>query len=189
MPIIQYIGQDLALPEQSSTLGYEIMPWVFGKIMFNRIKEMNDIRPVEQFDLFVSTRTNNNPFSQYDIQSAGSSFWRQRSDKELILQTANSLRQTIMPYLAEDLDENAIETLLGQPPTTWQERPAPPPQRHTDGNFWDAVALQATNIAPEEDNGPPPPRPRMAWTPHGMEPRSEPDPSRNIDLNSILDSI
>jgi hypothetical protein len=125
MPIIQYGGRDLALLEQHTALNYEIMPWVFGKIIFNRIKEMNNISPVEQFDLFVSTNTNGGPFNQYDIQLAGSSFWRQRSDndKKLILQAANSLRQAVMSYLAEDLDENAIETLLSQPPTTWQESP------------------------------------------------------------------
>jgi hypothetical protein len=159
---------------------YEIMPWVFEKIIFSRIKEMNDIQPVDQFDLFVFTRTSNNPFNQYDIQSAGNSLWRQRNDTGLILQSANSLRQNMTLYLAEDLDENAIETLLGQPPTTWQERPAPQRQRYVEGDFWDAVGR---NPAPEPENTWPQPRTQR----ERQEPES--DPSRDIDLDNVLDSI
>lgn len=166
IPIIRYseLGQS-----------HDIMPWVFGKTMFNLIKEMNDIRSVDQYDLTVSNRTSLNPFSHYGIQIAPEdSLWRQLSNKELILQNANALRQNIMPYLAEDLDENAIEAVLSQPPTTWQERPAPQ-QRHTDDD-----SLFDTN----DRAAPPPPRERH----HGMEPMSEPSALRDM-LNSVLDSI
>ena len=189
VPIIQYPLASQSSDQGSTMLGYEIMPWVFGKIIFNRIKEMNDTWPVEQFDMVVFTRTNNNPFNQYDIQPAGSSLWRRHNDKELILQTTNSLRQIIMPHLAEDLDENAIETLLGQPPTTWQERPAPQRQRHIgEGDFWSEVGQQITTGPEPEDDRPPPPR-ELRERRHGTERLSEPTALRDIDLNNVLDSI
>ena len=126
VPIIQYSLNLLQQRIQPGTPpGYEILPWVFGKIIYGRIKEMNDMWPVDQVDLFISN-TNNNPFNQYVLESGGDSLWRQFPDKELILQSANSLRQNIMSYIAEDLNENVIESLLGQPPATQQERPIQP---------------------------------------------------------------
>ena len=136
VPIIQYTQFNKITDTYQ---GYEIMPWIFGKIIFNLIREMNETWPVDQYDLFV-TKINNNPFNQYDVQTAGPSIWRQHSDKVLILQRADSLRQNMMPHIAEDLDEGAIETLLGQPPPTTQERSIPQRQRHfVEEDFWGEV--------------------------------------------------
>jgi hypothetical protein len=145
VPIIQYTQFNKIADTYQ---GYEIMPWVFGKIIFNLIREMNETWPVDQYDLFV-TKINNNPFNQYDVQTAGPSIWRQHSDKVLILQRADSLRQNMMPHIAEDLDESAIETLLGQPPPTTQERSIPQRRRHfVEEDFWGEVGAPTPDEHP-----------------------------------------
>ena len=156
VPIIQYA-------DIRGERHFEIMPWIFGKVIYNTMKDWGSRWSADTHDLTIIAKEHFN-FNMYDIIPAGDSLWRHFTNRDRILLEASDLRENIMPFLGEDLDESSIESILNQDPTNWPERPR---------------AVSRRDLFPEPEGSP-------------MAPLTEPTALRDLrmrELDNVLEGL
>ena len=100
---------------------FSIIPWTFGKIMFNRLKDLNTECPLDIHDFRISSSENR---TLYNLSALGPSIWQQSDTKERIIANANAIKANIKAYIAEDLDIGAIENIVQENHTSsrWDQQ-------------------------------------------------------------------
>lgn len=89
---------------------YKIVPWCFGKTVYQKLNNMNKQFPIHSHD-FIIKRTNDR-LPVYDIQACTTSFWQKFNNKEEIITEAERFRENIKEILGEDLSIEEIRDLL-----------------------------------------------------------------------------
>jgi hypothetical protein len=93
----------------------EVMPWVFGKIMFDKIKDLHyRAFPIDKHDYELTT-SNRTAYKTYDIMPYPESLWPSMPEKQRILEKTWYLRKIIKSYIAEDLNEEEIRRVVNDP--------------------------------------------------------------------------
>jgi len=91
---------------------YEIMPWCFGKSVFDSLKIINNTSPIGEHDLSVKRKPGK--LNIYDIEPIPDSIWQNNKNynKDKILLEADRYRGELKSYLGADLTNQEIENLL-----------------------------------------------------------------------------
>ena len=92
-----------------------VLPWVFGKIIYERLRETSNLFPIDRYDIILKRPTNTTPFAQYEIQAGLISVWQESEMKPRILELHSHLKSGIRSYLAEDYTEDQIQEVISQP--------------------------------------------------------------------------
>lgn len=110
--IVKYeLGKDPESGKQK-LVGYEVLPWIFGPTMYNKLKEIDKEFPFDQHDVKL-TCTNEN-FQNIDITPCKTSIWRKNEGlKEKILEQFPTVMEDARSNLGSDLNLEEIKELLG----------------------------------------------------------------------------
>jgi hypothetical protein len=91
----------------------QVLPWVFGEVVYNRLQFLHQSKSVALHDLFIKKLTDK--YQPYDIHQASISVWQQSTVKPRILEIHSHLKRHIRDYLANDYTEDRIrEVINGQ---------------------------------------------------------------------------
>lgn len=90
---------------------YEVIPWCFGKAVYNKLKALHDTFPIHSHDFMV--RRTSDRLNIYDIMPCPeNSFWQNSKEKESIIAEAERFRANIKDIIGDDLSIEEINELL-----------------------------------------------------------------------------
>jgi hypothetical protein len=85
-----------------------VLPWVFGKIMYNKLQEICKVHPVTEHDFILKCPRNGGLFKHYDVVPCQNLLWQESEMRDRIMEIEYHLKRTIKNYLANDLLANDL---------------------------------------------------------------------------------
>jgi hypothetical protein len=112
--LVQYYAPQTTGPED------KVLPWVFGSMIFDKLKQLNEVFPVDKHDILVKCpNASSYRFKQYEVMpSPSGSLWQDSDSKNRILEVHSHLKRNIRSYFAEDYSDDDIRNIISQPETT-----------------------------------------------------------------------
>jgi len=152
--VVQYHAPQSTGPED------KVLPWIFGTANFEKIKEFNEMFPVDKHDLLIKCPGESAyRFKQYELMPTASSLWQDSESKNRILELHSQLKRNIRSYFAEEYSDADISSIISQPETPSPSvgpgrfqlnvgafpdnlEPQPPPLRRIElpDDFWEGLA-------------------------------------------------
>lgn len=109
--VVYQIGKDPDSGKQK-LVSYEVMPWVFGESMYDKIKKLDSEWPLDQHDLKITCT--NEDFQNIDITPCKTSIWRNNEKlKEQIMAQFAAIMEDAKKNLGSNLNVEEIKELLG----------------------------------------------------------------------------
>jgi len=133
----------------------KVLPWIFGQIIYDKLRELHRSFPVDQRDVVLRrpTAARATAFAQlvqYEVQAGQDSVWQRSEMKPRILEIHSYLKRTIRSYLAVDYTEEQILEVISQPETRViiprAEESAGPPIRQGNRDIHGRLRLNEINI-------------------------------------------
>jgi hypothetical protein len=110
--VVQYYAPQTTGPED------KVLPWVFGTMFFDKLKQLNEIFPVDKYDILVKCPNDAAyRFKNYELTSASKALWQNSESKNRILEVHSHLKRNIRSYFAEDYSDDDISSIISQPET------------------------------------------------------------------------
>ena len=127
-----------------------VLPWVFGKTVYNRLKSLHDDLDLSKYDFLIEHEGDiqKNRFScQYRISPIASqpntpapfieSSWKNHPDLDQILGKVQTISENIKSYIALDLEEHRIRDTIREPQVA--RSPVSIAPRSNNSNIWEPL--------------------------------------------------
>lgn len=109
--VVYDIGKDPETGNQKLR-GYEVMPWIFGSQMYNKLKDLHSEFPLDQHDLKL--KCVNEGFQNIDLTPCKTSIWRKNDKlKEQILAQFPAVMEDAKRNLGSNYNIEELKELLG----------------------------------------------------------------------------
>lgn len=105
----------LAIFDQNEN--YTVMPWVFGKRVYQQLNELNNIAPLQYNDFMLKKNRVEEryiPWEVYACHGTAVSLWQSKYE-ENVLRLAEPNFNNLKSYLGQDLSDTEIRELINQP--------------------------------------------------------------------------
>lgn len=113
--IIYYLpsGSSFSVASLTARSSYQLKPWIFGRPVYNNLKEMHKEFSVFNHDLYIKC-TKRQIFKNYDITAAPNCLLRRSTPQiqKKIIDEAVPIIENMKNYIAADLTNDEIEELI-----------------------------------------------------------------------------